>query len=260
MFSDAQEEEVCCFSLPGLSRGLSPFLQSPWGIMLPSPSLEGHLPLTGANPVTLFCLLKVSSHFVCSLKKCIEILELPLLLGHLPVISWSGKVFKPNHSSVFKTNCNYGVEISSCREHLTNSSRMYHCVWCEMASMPHLRDSKHNSFLFKHAKTQEGLPHEKWPTPLGTVPEGFSWRAVAPVPQLDANPVEAGRLTKLPYTTGSAMDLLSSGLTRSIYSSWTLLRRQRNVLKALRSRQNEVLSLWWSVREGTRSVFLSSFR
>lgn len=42
MFSNA-------FSLPGLSHGPSPFLQPHWGIVLPSPSLEGHLPLTAAN-------------------------------------------------------------------------------------------------------------------------------------------------------------------------------------------------------------------
>lgn len=161
MFSGAQGEEICCFSLPGLSHIPSPFLQPPWGILLPSPSLEGHLPLTAADPVMLFCRVKIASHFVCSLKKCSEIPEFPLLLGHLPVISWSGKVFKPNHSSVFKINCNYGVEINSCREHLTNPSRVYHCVWCEMASMSYLRDSKHNSFLFKHAKTWKGLPPEK---------------------------------------------------------------------------------------------------
>lgn len=170
-----------------------------------------HWQQLSCNRVTLFCLLKVSSHFVCSLKKWIEIPEFPLLLGHLPVISWSGKVFKPNPSSVFEINCNYGVEINSCREHLKNSSRMYHCVWCEMASISHLRDSKHNSFLFKHAETWRSLPHEKWPKLLGTAPGGFSWRAVTPVPWLDANPLRAGRLMQLPCTTGSAVVLPSSG-------------------------------------------------
>lgn len=130
------------FSIPSTSLGHS----------VSSPSLEGLLPLTAANPVTLFCLLKVSSHFVCFLKKWVEIPELPLLLGHLPVISWSGKLFKPNHSSLFKISCNYEVEINSCREHLTNSSKMYHCGWCDTSLMSRLRDSKHNSFLFKHVE------------------------------------------------------------------------------------------------------------
>lgn len=82
---------------------LFPACPQSWSFSIPSaslrysvvsPSLEGHLPLTAANPVTLFCLLKVSSHFLCSLKMWIEIPEFPLLLGHLPVISCSGKVLR----------------------------------------------------------------------------------------------------------------------------------------------------------------------
>lgn len=48
--------------------------------------------------------------------------------------------------------------------------------------------------------------------------------------------------------------------SRSIYSSWTLLRRQRNVLNAPVSRWNEMLSLWWSVSKETRSISLSQLQ
>lgn len=67
----------------------------------------------------LFCILKVSSHFVCSLKKYIETPEFPWPLACL--FSWGRKVVKWNHFSLSKINYNYEGfpgEMVSCREHL----------------------------------------------------------------------------------------------------------------------------------------------
>lgn len=94
---------------------------------------------------------------------------------------------------------------------------MYHWVWCEMASISHPRDSKLNSFLPNLVKTWTALVPSKTEnrqTLLGACPEGFSWRAVRPVPQFSTNPLRAGRSMVLPCAVESAVGLSSSDLAR----------------------------------------------
>lgn len=179
-------------------------------------------------------------------------------------MSWGGKVFKPSHSPLFKINDNYEGflgEIISCRDHLQIPPEC--TTGCGVRWHPFPTSETANTIHFCPVlltRKDLVLPKpEKRQNLLGAPPEGFSRRAVTPVPWFSTDPLGAGKSTVPPCATGSAVGLPSSSLRRNqcICSSWTHLSRQRKVLKEPGSRRNEVLSLWCQVGEGTRSGFLA---
>lgn len=107
---------------------------------------------------------------------------------------------------------------------------MYRWLWCQIASVSHLGNSKDDSFLSGPLKpwNVRSLLKQMRQNLLGATREGSSQRDAVLLPRFSTDPIGVD---------GATVGRVSSGTARS---SWTLLRRYRQVLEVPQGREKDV--------------------
>lgn len=202
----------------------------------------------------VFCLLKVSSLFVCLLKQYTETTEFPLFLDLLPLIFWSGKIFMLSHPSLFQINyVRFLGDMISCRDN---------------SQIPPKRTTDYGvklpQFHTSEIAKKKPSPLKSWGD-LVSPKTGMrqtkslgcnSWRfftkkCCVGLSFLPLTPLRLERSTASPDAARSAVDFVFPGIS---CSSWTPLRRDRPVLEVAQGWKNDIQSPWCWIRKGSRSV------